>query len=784
MINRFANLTSRLAALFAIVIALAACGGGGGGGGGGSFLPEDGGDQPENGSYFVTLELTDANGNPTGTLSSTQPANLTVTVTTRGSNKKPIEGAVVTAETDTATLAPANGSALTNVDGIALLQLLAGDTQGAGIVTVTVESPDGPTVEEIGFQVTQAGLQIGSFQNGSFVPGAIDLNLTDLVAGGSARIRVSVVDENGQLTESVEQVRFASSCSVSGLAGFSSAAAPETVSRLTADTVDGTAEVIYEADGCVGQDEVTATLLSTSGTATGTITVEEGSADFIGWTTTSPINEDESTLIALRGTGSGTRLEEATVTFQVCSVPPTDALPCEPLSGAKVNFELSNTLGGVMLESTSGSTDLNGEVDAIVQAGNVATSVFVTATIESSGAGNTSNVIVVSTGLPDQNSISFQPGDSGPGCTDPDTGEAVPGAKNITGALEFDGKKTCLTVRLADKFNNPVADGTSAVFTTEYGSIQPSCVTTAGVCRVIWTSQSPSPRLPVFNQELVKTVERSNSYSCRSEPNQEGHNGDGGACPNDLGPIRGLRSTVLVTVPGEEYFVDSNANGLYDEGEPFENLPEAWIDHNEDGVYTPALGPGKKCTDEGWAPELCAAAGAEEEFVDFNGDGDYNLNVDSVTGEGIYNGSLCPEEGEELGYCSRELVSTRASIVLVMSSQNDFEVTLVEELSARVVSSVTEDRKYLAYIADLYNNRPGADSEITLSGGCTLKTESSFIVPDSNERGAFTIPIEVEGDGDSGSIAVKVNGITTKNIACFTEPDDPNALVIGGGGGS
>ena len=290
MINRFANLTSRLAALFAITLALAACGGGGGGGGGGSFLPDDGGDQPENGSYFVTLELTDANGNPTGTLSATQPANLTVTVTTRGSNKKPIEGAVVAAETDTATLVPANGSALTNIDGIALLQLLAGDTQGAGIVTVTVESPDGPTVEEIGFQVTQAGLQIGSFQNGTFVPGQIDLNLTELVAGGSARLRVAIVDENGNITDSSEQVRFSSSCSVSGQASFSSVGGAEMTSRLTIETNTGEAEATYQSEGCVDTDQITAELLSNGGTAGATVNIMAPEAGFVGWITTNPIN--------------------------------------------------------------------------------------------------------------------------------------------------------------------------------------------------------------------------------------------------------------------------------------------------------------------------------------------------------------------------------------------------------------------------------------------------------------------------------------------------------------
>ncbi|MEH6610445.1 MAG: hypothetical protein V7696_13845 [Halioglobus sp.] len=751
MINRFANLTSRIAVVSAILFAIAACGGGGGGGSdnGGGFLPEAPGD--DNGTYNLVLELTDSNGNPTGTLSATQPITLTVTVTRRGSSGNPEEGVVVVATTDVALLSPDNGSALTNADGIALLQLLAGDVQGAGEVTVTVDGEDGPTVETIGYQVIQAGLQIGNFENGSFIPGQIDINLTDLAAGGSARLRVAIVDEDGNLADSAEDIRFSSICSLSGLAGFSSAdSAP--VSRLTVTAADGIAEATYVASGCEGVDDITATLISTSGVATASINVAVQEADFIGWLTTNPISDNGSSLIALKGTGSANRSETATVSFQVCSVTPTTEVPCAPISGAMVNFSLSNSLGGIMLENTSGSTDSNGEVKAVVRSGNVSTSVFVTAAIES-GAGNTSNDIIVSTGLPDQNSISLSSSKF-----------------NIDGALNIDGLNAELTVRLADKFNNPVADGTSAVFTTEYGSIQTSCITVAGACSVTWTSQNP--RFPVFNQDKIKTILSDPDYRCFS------HNGSGGACPDDLGPIRGLRNTILVTVVGEEFFVDSNGNGLYDEGEPFDNLPEAFIDHNEDGVYTPVLGP--NCP-EGYDDEDCEAAGSEETFIDFNGDGEYSLNVDANNPNGVYNGSLCPVEGDGV-FCSRDLVNVRSSAVLIMSAQSDFDVLVVDSINERVSSSVREGTRYLAHIADLYNNRPGSDTTVSVEaiGDCTLLTDASFSISDSNSTGAFTIPIEVEGDGTGGgSVSVKV-GQSSESFACITiAPPDPNSL--GGG---
>jgi hypothetical protein len=451
-------------------------------------------------------------------------------------------------------------------------------------------------------------------------------------------------------------------------------------------------------------------------------------------------------LIALKGTGSANRSEKATVTFQVCRVTPTADVPCDPITGASVDFALSNSLGGITLENISGTTDSNGEVKAIVQSGNVSTSVFVTATIES-GAGNTSNDIVVSTGLPDQNSISLSAS-----------------VLNVDGALDFDGRTAELTVRLADKFNNPVADGTSAVFTTEYGSIDTSCVTVNGACTVTWTSQNP--RLPVFNRDLVRDI-GDPDYDCLS------HNGTFGACPDDLGPIRGLRTTILVTVVGEEYFVDSNGNGLYDRGEPFDNLPEAFVDHNEDGVYTPVQGP--NC-DSRFETSRCAAAGAEETFIDFNGDGEYSLNVDPSTGEGVYNGSLCPEEGDGV-FCSRELVSTRDSIVLIMSADNDFDILVANSRNNRATNTVMEGDPFVAYVADFYNNRPAGDTAIKVeTEGCNLLTQSEFTVSGSNKTGAFEFPIAVDGDGGGvGTLTITVDGVTSETFNCVTTaPVDPN----------
>src|SRR5205823_2879304 len=120
-------------------------------------------------------------------------------------------------------------------------------------------------------------------------------------------------------------------------------------------------------------------------------------------------------------------------------------------------------------------TDANGLVSTVVSAGTVPTPfVIVTASIPTTGITTVSSVLVVSTGLAVNKRISIS---------------TLIG--NFEG-LEFDGPagpdckttpppQTCVTMSMADHFGNPVPDGSAVSFTTEYGSIQASCLTGAAV---------------------------------------------------------------------------------------------------------------------------------------------------------------------------------------------------------------------------------------------------------------------------------------------------------------
>lgn len=790
-------------------LTLTACGGGGGGGGGGGFLP--GNPNGDLTSYTLVLSLLDQNGDPTTLVTETFPATLQVLVREDNANAATVSGVVVAATADFAVISPDNGQALTNTEGVAELQILAGASLGADTITVTVESPAGQVTATIGLEISQVGLTLGHFSGTTFLAGQIGLSATDLTFRGTAEVRLAVVDDNGETVTAVQQIRLSSSCSLSGLATFRPAGdTSDGTTTLTIDTVDGLATAEYLSGDCEDSDTLSAELVGTNSTASASVTIAGRDANFIGFVSSDPSEGQEGsdrTILALRGTGGPGRPEVATVTFEVLEesvvLGAGDPGPGEPgyldldarkpLAGIPVNFELSNTTGGIELLNTSAITDANGLASAEVRAGNVASSTLVIASFDASQPSGgsapqsaNSNQIVVSTGITDQNSISIQ-------------AEEL----YVPYAAEVDGISVVITVTAADKFNNPVPDGTSAVFTTEYGDIDASCLIGEsngarfearlgdaapgrGTCRVLWVSQNP--RFPTLNAGALQTIEDDGDYLC------PGFIGVDGPCPDDLGAGRGLRSTISVNISGEEFFVDANGNGVYDENEAFENLPEAFLDHNEDGVFTPAVGP--QCPSPS-NDEDCAAAGAEEEFVDLNGDGVYSLNVDPGTGEGVYNGSLCPTVGDGV-YCSRTLVNTRADVVLTLTSRanNLFAVVTNVQAPETRVARFTEGETHKLYISDLYNNQPAAGASLPGSpsaNGATVRlqafgdcqftsfTDQTATVQERNgETGAFEMTVGVEGDPSDppvgGQVRVFVSdpGIKPRDSG-FASPPQPTA---------
>ena len=118
---------------------------------------------------------------------------------------------------------------------------------------------------------------------------------------------------------------------------------------------------------------------------------------------------------------------------------------------------------------------------------------------------------------------------------------------------------------------------------------------------------------------------------------------------------------------GEEDFTDLNGNGLFDSGEPFRNLPEAFIDFNEDGVYTPFDGSSASCVSRfGTGP--CEASGAEEEFIDLDRNGLYGDGSEPNNRDGLYNGTLCTRMQRIKASAAATSINVREDLVLTLSS--------------------------------------------------------------------------------------------------------------------
>tara|TARA_R110001592_G_scaffold363323_1_gene683909 strand:- start:1579 stop:3801 length:2223 start_codon:yes stop_codon:yes gene_type:complete len=733
MITRFASLSGRLLVAFAFLFTVTACGGGGGGGG--SFVPDPDGDE----TYFLTVNLFDANDNETTTVTSGAPTTARVKVTKNGKNGKVVADVVVSLETDAGTISPASGTALTDSSGIATFRIeVDADTKGAGTLLAGADNEFGSFTGTLNFQIGSSGLRLGYLdENGNFIENEIGIEPGSVIASQAvAQLSLVILDENGDMAEGSQTVAFDSGC----LSAAQSTLDPES----PVISGDGKVNASYIAAGCAGNDRITASLEGSTAQAFGTVSIAPQTANGFTFVDAVP------TTIVLRGTG-GTpeRSESSTVSFRVIDSNNS------PIGGISVDFALTTTMGGLSLSPSSAVSASDGTVKTNVTSGDIPTVVRVIATASAGdGTGQevstVSDILTVTTGLPDQNSISISVGDGG---------------FVIENGFIVDGVTRTINVAMADKFNNPVTDGTAAVFTTEYGAIESSCETVDGVCSVTWRSQAP--RFPTLTgTEFIRTI-NSTPYQCPET------NSSSGPCPSDLGFTRGGRSTILVTAIGEESFIDRNGNGIMDEDERdlFANLSEAYLDSNEDNIFNPAT---TTCQGAGAESPQCIA-GQEEIFVDFNDNGKFDKNDDPA----LYNGLLCPPEGDGV-WCKRDLLNVRADIEVILSDPTVWYIDLYEGRN-RTAGVSYLGGPYTLYISDLYNNRPPTTSSVSLStaGGCAVVGESTFSVANTTRIGAYTLTDintagEVEDDGvpPTLNITLSVEGgeSYTRSYPCEPAP--------------
>lgn len=528
-----------LACLLALL--LAACGGSNGGPGGGCTnldpsrdpnLPSCGstsGNGTTTGAATLALTLTDGAGAATNSITPERSGTLQAKIKdSKGVAQANVAVTFVTTD-KTAVLTPASGTALTDSNGVASIGLGAGSVAGA--YTATASATVGSVVTgSVSYAVTFKTLSLSSL---TFAPATLS-------AGGNASISVTVLSDGVPYTPPLP-VTFSSPCVTAGKASIGSPVL----------TQAGVAVASYTDKGCGVADVVTAsvTLGSATATQTGTLTVLPASAGSIKFVSA------QTTNIALKGTGGFGRPESSTVTFQVFDT--TGA----PVSGKQIDFMFadsatSNTVGGLTLSPASATSAADGTVTTLVTAGTVPTSVRVVASVHSAVPMITtlSNILVISTGVPDQAHFSLSSS-----------------IGNCEGR-DFDQHCSFITVTMGDHFGNPVPDGTAVNFSAEGGTVGASCVTGA----------LPPPGSTPAGQTTNSAI-GPGSGSCTVEFRS--------GSPR---PANG-RVTILAYALGEETLLDNNGNNVYDSGDSFiDKSPDIFRDDNESGTWTmgePCIGP-------------------------------------------------------------------------------------------------------------------------------------------------------------------------------------------------
>jgi hypothetical protein len=488
-----------------LVMSLAACGGGGGSSGDSIF---DGGDGTTS-TVKISLSLSDT------TVSSASPVTVTAKVTKSSSA---LSGKVVKFSVEDGLGELSASSALTDSNGEASVTLSPADSTvgGADIVTASVTVDDTTATASQGFQLTATEVGLVSVSP----------------ATGNGTSAAKPVGAYGQtvLTVALEGVSDDTPATVS-LASSCTAASKASISPTSTTTTSNTITFVYTDAGCgslLEKDIVTATLSGSGKTTQGYVYLEAPASRSLAF------DSDSLSVSQIYLKGSGL-VEAASVAFLV------NDQAGNPLSGKKVDLTLTTYVGGITLDgkgkgtTITKTTDSDGRVSAIVNAGSVPTPVRVKAVLhDDTSTSAVSSILSIGVGLPTQSRFAFA---------------AV--TFNSEGYNETD-TEVSLTVSASDRSGNQIPAGTAINFWSEEGGSVPASATTdivngQGVASVKFSSLPPSIR----------------------------DKWDG-------------RVTVLAYAIGEESFFDANGNNIYDSGELFQDLGDLVKDVKLNGVYNPS----------------------------------------------------------------------------------------------------------------------------------------------------------------------------------------------------
>ncbi len=524
--------------LFALlsVTALVACGGGGGN-------PGTSSGSAINADPVLALSLQDALGAPTNSISSSGFTALIATLTDPSGNA--IAGQVINVAADVVNpgdvakiVFPEGATGLTNSSGVAMIKIARATlvSTGAGSLTVTysykagsfITYPSGSTPPSADKVIAKyIGYQLSA---ANITLTGLDVGSSTLAAYGTRQVSVQANINGVAAGTTPVQINFSATCGqVSPAVASTNSAGIAAVSYTATDAV-GT---VLSTQGCSGKTiEISA---STIGAAvlTKSLNILAAPATNLSFVSAIP------TRIFLANSGG---LTQSIVQFKLVNSRE------EPLLGQDLRLTMRTLNQGIPNASfgTVGNidpivitTDSAGKVSVPVFSGPVPTSVIVNAALVSNPLVQTdSAILTIASGRPAQARVSLSVKDL-----------AIEG-------FGVDGTTTDVMMSLADRQGNPVPDGTAVNFVTEGGVMIPPICYTGGV---------KDPVTGAFSDAGNSRC----SVTIRSQAPR---------------PANG-RVSILGYVAGEEDFVDANFNNVYDVGETFTDLGNAFRDDNENGVF-------------------------------------------------------------------------------------------------------------------------------------------------------------------------------------------------------
>ena len=445
--------------------------------------------------------------------------------------------------------------------------------------------------------------------------------------------------------------------------------------------------------------------------------------------------------IALKGTGGVGRQEFSNVVFKVIGATGL------PIANKTVSFSLNTQLGGITLLASSVTTNSLGEATAVVQSGSVSTPVRVTAQVDIGGGtiiSSQSDQLTISTGLADQNSISISADITAP------EGDVL-------------GSKVVLTVTAADAFNHSVPDGTSVVVIAEGGAIQDAgntCLTVDGKCSVTWVAQNPRPA--------------------------------------------DNRVTILAYIIGNESFYDRNGNGVYDNGDAFDDLPEAYLDADETSALASGTWNGiiDATIASGYNPAYSTGLGfttydfsKAENFLDFNGDASYSSGDTKFNGVACSHTTNCPSSTAKF---SGRFTHVRDSLVLIMAEStpkititanngttlttgSNYNFTIAIEdpkaLCLNAGSTAREDQVNVSSCTTaIHQSAPTGSAIVVASDAGILAPVLITKIPNKRGREVFQVTVAPDDTNtavvtaDLSVVVTTPTGVITTNSLTLTDP--------------